>query len=106
MTMLLRIVTKTPQEYIRVHTSNIRVHTSTYEQHTSNTRVHSLSRGYDLRDSETDLKLPKPRTNFLKRSLNIVRQLYGTTFQFNAKNATTMNEFKRLLSNLPFHEAT
>ena len=29
-------------------------------------RLTALSRGYDLRDSETDLKLPKPRTNFLK----------------------------------------
>ena len=35
------IVTKTPHEYIRVHTGNIRVHTSTYEQHTNNIRVHT-----------------------------------------------------------------
>ena len=31
-------------------------------------RLSGLARGCDLRDTETDLKLPKPRTNFLKRS--------------------------------------
>ena len=47
-------------------------------------RLTSLSKGYDLRDSETDLKLPKPRTNFLKRSFKY-SALYGTTFQLMRK---------------------
>ena len=69
-------------------------------------RLTSLSRGYDLRDSETDLKLPKPRTNFLKRSFKYSASALWNNLPIDAKKATTMNEFKRLLSNLPFHEAT
>ena len=59
-----------------------------------------------LRDSETDLKLPKPRTNFLKRSFKYSASALWNNLPIDAKNATTMNEFKRLLSNLSFHEAT
>ena len=62
--------------------------------------------GDDLRDSETDLKLPKPRTNFLKRSFKYSASALWNNLPIDAKNATTLNEFKRLLSNLPFHEAT
>ena len=69
-------------------------------------RLTSLSRGYDLRDSETDLKLPKPRTNFLKRSFKYSASALWNNLPIDAKNATTMNEFKRLISNLSFHEAT
>ena len=69
-------------------------------------RLTALSRGYDLRDSETDLKLPKPRTNFLKRSFKCSVSALWNNLPISGKNATTMNEFKRLLSNLPFHEAT
>ena len=69
-------------------------------------RLTALSRGYDLRDSETDLKLPKPRTNFLKRSFKYSASALWNNLPIDMKNATTMNEFKRLLSNLPFHETT
>ena len=69
-------------------------------------RLTDLSRGYDLRDSETDLKLPKPRTNFLKRSFKYNASTLWNNLPIGAKNATTLNEFKRLLSTLPFHEAT
>ena len=69
-------------------------------------RLTSLSRGYDLRDSDTDLKLPKPRTNFLKRSFKYSASALWNNLPIDAKNATTMNEFKRLISNLSFHEAT
>ena len=53
-----------------------------------------------LRDSETDLKLPKSRTNFLKRSFKYSASALWNNLPIDA------NEFKRLLSNLPFHEAT
>ena len=68
-------------------------------------RLTAFSGGYDLRDSETDLKLPKPRTNFLKRSFKYSASALWNNLPIDAKNATTLNEFKRLLSNLPFHEA-
>ena len=69
-------------------------------------RLSVLSRGYDLRDSETDLKLPKPRTNFLKRSFKYSASALWNNLPIDAKNATILNEFKRQLSNLPCHEAT
>ena len=70
-------------------------------------RLTALSRGYDLCDSETDLKLPKPGTNFLKRSFKYSASALWNNLPIDTKNATTtLNEFKRLLSNLPFHEAT
>ena len=69
-------------------------------------RLSVLSRCYDLRDSETDLKLPKPRTNFLKPSFKYSASALWNNLPIDAKNAKTLNEFKRQLSNLPFHEAT
>ena len=66
----------------------------------------AISRGYNLHDSETDLKLPKSQTNFLKRSFKYSVSALWNNLRTNAKNATTFNEFKRLLLNLPFHEAT
>ena len=46
-------------------------------------RLSVLGRGYDLRDSQTDLKLPKAKlTNFEKyEALNMLHQLCRTTFQ-------------------------
>ena len=66
----------------------------------------ALPSGYDLHDLETDLKLPKPRTNFLKRSFKYSASASWNNLPIDAKNATILDEFKRLLSNLPFHEAT
>ena len=63
-------------------------------------RLSGLARGYDLRDSDTDLKLPKPRTNFLKRSFKYNASALWNNLSIDAKNATTLDEFKRLISDL------
>ena len=39
-----------------------------------------LNRNYNLRSNDHDLALPKPKTNFLKRSLDIVLQSCGIVF--------------------------
>ena len=57
-------------------------------------------RGYDLRDSDTDLKFPKPRTNFLKRNFKYNASALWNNLSIDAKNATTLHEFKRLISDL------
>ncbi len=56
-------------------------------------------------DSETDLKLPKPKTNFLKRSFQYSASTLWNDLSTEAKKATNLNEFKRLISNVPFVEA-
>ena len=63
-------------------------------------RLSGLPRGYDLRDSDTDLKLPKPRTNFLKRSFKYNASALWNNLSIDAKNATALHEFKRLISDL------
>ena len=68
-------------------------------------RLNVLPRGYELRDSETDLKLPKPKTNFLKRSFQYSASTLWNDLSTEAKKATNLNEFKRLISNVPFVEA-
>jgi hypothetical protein len=35
---------------------------------------------YNLRNTNTDIPLPKPRREFLKKVLNIVGQSFGTAF--------------------------
>ena len=65
-------------------------------------RLNTLDRGYDLRDSETDLKLPKPKTNFLKRSIKYSASTVWDNLSTVTKKATTLEQFKRLISDLPF----
>ena len=36
-------------------------------------RLRELNRGHNLRNQETDLALPKPKTNFLKRSFKVAK---------------------------------
>ena len=65
-------------------------------------RLNTFDRGYDLRDSETDLKLPKPKTNFLKRSFKYSASTLWNNLSTDTKKATTLEQFKRLISDLPF----
>ena len=45
------------------------------------TKLNDSSTNHDnLRNLETDLALPRPKTNFLKRSFSIVVQCVGTIF--------------------------
>ena len=48
-------------------------------------RLSGLARGYDLRDSDTDLKLPKSRTNFLKRSFKYKASALWNNLSIDAK---------------------
>ena len=59
-------------------------------------RLNTLDRGYDLRDSETDLKLPNLKPIFLSAST------LWNNLSTDTKKATTLEQFKRLISDLPF----
>ena len=56
---------------------------------------------YNLRDSEGKLTLPKPSTNYLKRSFSYSgAMLWNNMPKKRLKNAVYVNHFKRLIKNL------
>ena len=50
---------------------------------------------YQLRNSETDLALPRPRTNFLKRSFKYSGAMLWNNLPDEAKRAKSLRQFKR-----------
>ena len=65
-------------------------------------RLRDLNRGYDLRNLETDLALPKPKTNFLKRSFRYSGSMLWINLPLEAKKATSLHQFKRSIADLSF----
>ena len=57
---------------------------------------------YNLRDSEGKLTLPKPSTNYLKRSFSYSGTMLLNNMPKSLKNAVSVNHFKRLIKNLSF----
>ena len=62
-------------------------------------RLTNLNRGYNLRNDETDLALPKPKTNFLKRSFKYSASMLWNNLSLQAKTATSLRQFKRSIAN-------
>ena len=57
--------------------------------------------GYNhLRNCDTDLKLPKPTTNFLERSFNYSASSRWNSLPTEAKKATSVSHFKRCTASL------
>ena len=50
---------------------------------------------YNLRNTETDLALPKPKTNALKRSLRFSGAMLWNNLPDQAKRAKSLGQFKR-----------
>ena len=65
-------------------------------------RLRELNRGHNLRNQETDLALPKPRTNFLKRSFKYSASMLWNNLPLDAKRATSLSQFKRSIAELSF----
>ena len=65
-------------------------------------RLTNLNRGYNLRNDETDLALPKPKTNFLKRSFKYSASMLWNNLSLEAKTATSLRQFKQNISNCCF----
>ena len=55
---------------------------------------------YNLRDFEGKLTLPKPSTNYLKRSFSYSGAMLWNNMPKSLKNAVSVNHFKRLIKNL------
>ena len=62
-------------------------------------RLTNLNRGYNLRNDETDLAIPKPKNNFLKRSFNYSASMLWNNLSLEAKTATALRQFKRSIAN-------
>ena len=55
---------------------------------------------YNLRDFEGKLTLPKPSTNYLKRSFSYSGAMLLNNMPKSLKNAVSVNHFKRLIKKL------
>ena len=54
---------------------------------------------YNLRDSEGKLTLPKPSTNYLKRSFSYSGAMLWNNMPKSLKTAVSVNHFKQLIKN-------
>ena len=50
---------------------------------------------YNLRNSEYDLTIPKPRTEYLRRSFKYSGAMLWNDLSFSAKSASTLDRFKK-----------
>ena len=57
-------------------------------------RLINLNRGYNLQNDETDLALPKPKPNFLKRSFKYSASMLWNNLFLEAKTATSLRQFQ------------
>ena len=55
---------------------------------------------YNLRDSEGKLTLPKPSTNYLKRSFSYSGAMLWNNMPKSLKTAVSVNHFKQLIKKL------
>ena len=56
---------------------------------------------YNLRNLETDLALPRPKTNFLKHIFKYSGAMLGNNHSYEAKTAQSLSKFKSKLASLP-----
>ena len=68
-------------------------------------RLRDLNRQYNLRNYDVDLALPKPKTNFLKRSFKYNASLLWNNLPLEAKTATSLHQLKRSIANCRFLES-
>ena len=61
---------------------------------------------YNLRNIESDLALPRPYTNFLKRSLKYSGAMLWNNPSYKAKTAQSLSDFKRKLASSSFMPST
>ena len=56
---------------------------------------------YNLRNLETDLALPTPKTNFLKHIFKYSGAILWNNHSYEAKTAQSLSKFKSKLTSLP-----
>ena len=57
-------------------------------------KIKDLNREYNLRSNDTDLALPKPKKNYLKRSFKYSGAMLWNSFPSEAKKASSLYQFK------------
>ena len=65
-------------------------------------KLNDTNINYNLRNIETDLALPRPYTNFLKRSFKYSGAMLWNNLPYEAKTAKSLSDFKRKLASSPF----
>ena len=63
--------------------------------------IKDLNREYNPRSNDTDLALPKPKTNYLKRSFKYSGAVLWNSLPSEAKKASSLYQFKRSMSTIP-----
>ena len=64
-------------------------------------KIKDLNREYNLRSNDTDLALPEPKTNYLKRSFKYSGAMLWNSFPSEAKNASSLYQFKCSMATIP-----
>ena len=65
-------------------------------------RLRNPNRRYNLRNHDMDLALPKPKTNFLKRSFKYNASMLWNNLPLDTKTSTSLPQFKQSITNCRF----
>ena len=68
--------------------------------------LNDININYNLRNIETDLALPRPYTNFLKRSFGYSGAMLWNNLSYEAKTAQSLADFKHKLASSPSMPST
>ena len=69
-------------------------------------KLNDTNKNYNLRNIETDLALPRPYTNFSKRSFKYSGAMIWNNLSYEAKTAKSLSDFKRKLTSSPSMPST
>ena len=69
-------------------------------------KLNNTNINYNLRNIESDVALPKPYTNFLKRSLKYSGAILWNKPSYEAKTAQSLSDFKHKLASSPAMPST
>ena len=69
-------------------------------------KLNDININYNLRNIETDLALPRPYTNFLKRSFRYSGAILWNNLSYEAKTAQSLADFKHKLASSPSMPST
>jgi len=69
-------------------------------------KLNDTNINYKLRNMETDLALPRPYTNFLKRSFKYGGAMLWNNLSYEAKTAQSLSDFTHKLASSPSMPST
>ena len=69
-------------------------------------KLNDANINYNLRNIETDVALPRPYTNFLKRSFKYSGAMLWNNLSYEAKTAESLSDFTHKLASSPYMPST